>query len=279
MGIVGKFAPKYITAMSSGQALGGIFTALTEVCSLWIGASPVLSGLVYFIIGDIVLLFSLIAYIILERATFFKYHMCEKSSESLNVDYSINTEVTFSQGSTISYTRIIQRIWHYGLSIFLVFFISLSVYPAVTVLVESQFKGSGHAWNDVYFVPVVTYLIFSSGDYIGRVLSGIVQWPRNNPWCVIVLSVARVIFIPALMFCNAQPRHHLPVYIHSDIYYILITIVFAISNGYLCNIAFILAPTVVDPQEREVASAMMGAFLGMGLTTGAALSLYMVKAL
>lgn len=68
MGIVGKFSPKYITAMSGGQALGGIFTALTEVCSLWIGASPILSGLIYFIIGDVVLLLSLIAYIILERA-------------------------------------------------------------------------------------------------------------------------------------------------------------------------------------------------------------------
>lgn len=68
MGIVGKFSPKYITAMSGGQALGGIFTALTEVCSLWIGASPIFSGLVYFIIGDIMLLLSLIAYIMLERA-------------------------------------------------------------------------------------------------------------------------------------------------------------------------------------------------------------------
>lgn len=68
MGIVGKFSPEYITAMSGGQALGGIFTALTEICSLWIGASPILSGLVYFIIGDIVLLLSLIAYILLERA-------------------------------------------------------------------------------------------------------------------------------------------------------------------------------------------------------------------
>lgn len=68
MGIVGKFSPKYITAMSGGQALGGIFTALAEVCSLWIGASPVLSGSVYFIIGDTMLLLSLIAYILLERA-------------------------------------------------------------------------------------------------------------------------------------------------------------------------------------------------------------------
>lgn len=31
---------------------------------------------------------------------------------------------------------------------------------------------------DIYFVPVVTYLIFSTGDYAGRVLSGIFQWVR-----------------------------------------------------------------------------------------------------
>lgn len=53
--------------MSAGQALGGIFAALTEILSLWIGASPLISGLLYFIIGDCVLLLSLIAYIILER--------------------------------------------------------------------------------------------------------------------------------------------------------------------------------------------------------------------
>lgn len=68
MGIVGRFSPKYITAMSSGQALGGIITATAEICSLWIGASPILSGLVYFIIGDVILFLSLIAYIILEKA-------------------------------------------------------------------------------------------------------------------------------------------------------------------------------------------------------------------
>ena len=52
----------------------------------------------------------------------------------------------------------------------------------------------------------------------------------------------RVIFVPAFIFCNAQPRHHLSVYIHNDLYYILMTVAFAISNGYLCNLSFILTP-------------------------------------
>jgi len=72
--------------------------------------------------------------------------MIEKVSE-LDSDYSINREVSFSTSPSVSYTRIIKRIWHYGISIFLIFFISLAVYPAVTVLVESEYKGKGHAWN------------------------------------------------------------------------------------------------------------------------------------
>jgi len=71
----------------------------------------------------------------------------KKVPDRMEADYSINSEVSFSTESSVSYTRIIRRIWHYGISIFLVFFISLAVYPAVTVLVESQYKGNGHAWN------------------------------------------------------------------------------------------------------------------------------------
>lgn len=39
---------------------------------------------------------------------------------------------------------------------------------------------------DIYFVPVVTYLIFSTGDYAGRVLSGIFQWVRI---CVLICKI------------------------------------------------------------------------------------------
>jgi len=29
---------------------------------------------------------------------------------------------------------------------------------------------------DMYFVPVVGYLIFSTCDYVGRILAGLLQW-------------------------------------------------------------------------------------------------------
>lgn len=279
MGIAGRFSSKYITATMAGQALGGVFTALAQIGSLWIGASPVFSGLLYFIIGDVMIFLSLTAYIILEKTAFFKHYMLDKLPDRSEPNFLVDGEVRFSQEHTISYMHIFKKTWHCGISMFLVFVATLTVYPAVTVLVESQDKGRGYAWNDIYFVPVVTYLIFSLSDYVGRIVAGIFEWPRNKPWQLIFLCTLRILFIPIIMVCNAQPRHHLPVYIHADIYYILISIIFAISNGYICNTVLIIVPRLVNAQEKEIASTMMGAFLGLGLAVGSTLSLFMVKIL
>lgn len=61
-----------------------------------------------------------------------------------------------------------------------VFVVTLCVYPSVTVLVSSESRGNGHPWNDVYFVPVTNYLIFNSGDYLGRILAGMLEWVICN---------------------------------------------------------------------------------------------------
>lgn len=49
-------------------------------------------------------------------------------------------------------TVIAKKIWVYAFSIFAVFAISMSVYPAVTVLVESHPSTTGTDWNSKYFV-------------------------------------------------------------------------------------------------------------------------------
>nr|CAD7196742.1 unnamed protein product [Timema douglasi] len=278
-GLVGKFSPRYITAVVSGQALGGIFAALAEIVSLCLGASPTTSAFVYFMVANAMLLMALTAYLILARAVFFRYHLLEKcEADTLHYEPGV-IQASSSSLTTrnISYTRILAKMWPYGLSVWMTFFITLAMYPALTVLVNSTAQGSKKPWNDIYFVPVVGYLIFSTCDYLGRILAGLLQWPRNKGWLVILLAVCRVVFVPLLMLCNARPRHHMPVLIDSDLYYILIIVVFALSNGYLANITLICVPRVVDVADQEIASSMMAAFLGMGLACGSAVSLVLVK--
>lgn len=184
-----------------------------------------------------------------------------------------------NQKSEADFQRVFKRIWKYGLVEFCVFSVTLSIYPAVTVLITSTGKGNGHLWNDVYFVTVVNYLIFNSGDYLGRILAGLIEWPKNRPNLLLVMALLRAAWIPLFMLCNAQPRDSLPVMIHSDVVYILLMIVFAISNGYLANLGLICAPKQVREHERERASGAMAAFLGIGLAFGSAFSLILVKLL
>lgn len=140
-GIMSKFAPRYITATVGGQALGGIFAALSQIVALAIGASSTHSAFVYFMIGNITLLVSLIMYIIVSKTVFFKYHISDRMGIAQNeFDIEIKPRI-------VSHKIIIKKIMSYGISVFLVFSISLSIYPGVTVLIESENKASGKSWN------------------------------------------------------------------------------------------------------------------------------------
>lgn len=270
-GIIGKFCPKYITAVIGGQALGGMFAAVAQIIALSIGASSVHSAFVYFMVGNIMIIISLFAYIVLSKTIYFKFHISDKMGVNLN---EFQNELV--RPRIVSYKAIYKKIWPYGMSAFLVFAITLCIYPGVTVLIESEGKGHGFKWNDVYFVPVVGYLIFSCGDYLGRLLAGIFQWPRKG--CLLLtFNVMRIVFVPLLLFCNAQPRGHLPVIFDRDYYYILIIILFALTNGYLANLSVMCAPRVVEQHEKETASSMMAVFIGVGLTVGSAISLIFVR--
>ena len=52
--------------------------------------------------------------------------------------------------------------------------IVLSVYPVVQIYVTSVHSPS--TWADVYFQPVITFLLFNIFDVIGRETPKLIQW-------------------------------------------------------------------------------------------------------
>ncbi|XP_041988324.1 equilibrative nucleoside transporter 3 [Aricia agestis] len=266
VGIASKFSEEYMTAVISGQSLGGIIAAIAQVISLAFKISPLHSALIYFCIADFVVIASLLSYMLLYRIDFFTHHVFRGSGLAVNRhrDASIKT--------------ILRKIWVYAFSIFAVFGISMAVYPAVTVLVESHPSTAGTDWNNIFFVPVVNYLIFNCGDYAGRLISGFLLRPKNQ-YIIAAASILRVIGVPMLMVCNAQPRSHLPVIFPYDYEYIAIMVVFAITNGYLCNIVMINSTQIVEVHEKEKASSVIATMLSVGLTVGAAVGMLLVRLL
>ena len=140
-----------------------------------------------------------------------------------------------SPASSSSYRESVATAWKYLLSVFLIFLSSLTVFPSVTVLVESQYKGSGDAWANIYFTPVTCFLFFNTGDYLGRILASVIKLPgRDNTGQNLTLAFCSLrlckshfscraphvvvsVFIPLFMFCRASPQSRkLPILFDTD---------------------------------------------------------------
>ncbi|CAG9861538.1 unnamed protein product [Phyllotreta striolata] len=271
-GIVGKFSPTYITAVVGGQSLGGIFAALTQIAALAIGASSTHSALVYFIIGNLTIVLAIVSFVYLAKSAFFNFYVRDQHVVS-------NIQSTESiQLQAVSYKLVFKKIWAYCVCVFITFFITISLFPGVMVLIESEGKGQGSRWSDTYFVPTITYLLFNFGDYIGRLVACKVIKPKSIT-LITIFTLTRIIFIPLILLCNCHPRHHLAVVFDKDYYYVIICFIFAFTNGYLMNLTSILTPRIVDHHEKEIASLITVVFVASGAAVGSSISLFIIRLL
>ncbi|XKL64840.1 hypothetical protein PGB90_004926 [Kerria lacca] len=278
-GILMKFPLSYISAFSSGQSLAGILAAVALIFtsaenSFFENSSPIISTFSYFLIADILILISIFGYLTIRRTEFYKFHINEvKNNYCGSIQYErLGVESTILP-SSIKYTVI----WIPCIGLFLCYFVTTCVYPAVAVLVSSVNIELPSQYNEIFFVPVVTFLLYCICEYLGRIFAGYIQKPSNISF--IFLGLLRIVFIPLIMFCNAEPRHHLPVLINSDLLYIVIIIGLALSNGYLTNLTFIITPKFVALYEQETASTMLIIWLSVALSFGSLLSFSFVNLL
>ncbi|KAG7465245.1 hypothetical protein MATL_G00174280 [Megalops atlanticus] len=164
--------------------------------------------------------------------------------------------------------QVFKKIWVMAFCITFVFIVTLSVFPAVTVDVKSEFSGK---W-ELYFIPVCCFLNFNMMDWLSRTVTSVVRWPAKESALFPVLVVSRVVFIPLLMLCNVQNRSHLPVLFSHDAAFTLIMLLFSFSSGYCVCLTMSYAPLLVEPKDAETAGALMTFFLALGLSLGAGLS-------
>ena len=148
-GIVGKFSPTYITAVLSGQALGGVFAAIIEILSITFNTSPITGALVYFIIGDLLLILCILLCWILTRSVFFKYHLTTKIQHGNGSD-SFASYSNICQ-SFIDQKLILRKVAAYGLASMINTVVTFSVYPGATVLIQPMSGDKPSTWNSNYF--------------------------------------------------------------------------------------------------------------------------------
>ncbi|GAA5892877.1 nucleoside transmembrane transporter FUN26 [Sporobolomyces salmoneus] len=182
-----------------------------------------------------------------------------------------------SEDTPAASLRVVERkVRKLGIAMFLVFGVTLSVFPSITSSILSVKTGHPDAkliQQPELFVPL-GFAVFAAGDWFGRVLP---QWEKlawTNWKGLMACSVARFAFIPLFLMCNQQAGGGQHTMIKSDIAYVVIMFLFSSSNGYISTL--IMLASVVEPSleadEVDIAATCLAFYLTAGLAGGSLIS-------
>ncbi|XP_072912355.1 equilibrative nucleoside transporter 1-like [Hemitrygon akajei] len=298
-GLVSLLPASYTTPIMSGQGLAGTFAALAMICAIASGAEQSDIAFGYFSTAFVVVLLALLCYHALPHLEFSRYHFKRKSEEWRKAQQEegfskmdlIKQDPTYTnerrssanlmethiveQDGELSIINILRKIWPTALQVWLVFTVTIGVFPSVTVDARSSVSADG-LWG-VYFIPISCFLAFNVFDWLGRSLTAVCMWPRKDSKWLPAFIISRLVFVPLFMLCNVHPRKLTVVFTH-DAWYICFMVVFAFSNGYLASLCMCYGPQNASAKEAETAGAIMSFFLSLGLASGACLS-FLIRSL
>ncbi|KAM8852601.1 equilibrative nucleoside transporter 3 isoform 1-T2 [Synchiropus picturatus] len=272
-GISGHFPMRISQALISGQAMGGTLTAVASIIDLAAAEDVTDSALAYFLTADVLILLCIIAYMLLPKLAYSRHYMMAASSSSA----ARMNEQGSAVRSVPPLKPILRKTWVLGLSVFYVFCISITVFPAVSSGIQSVHKDSGSLLTSTYFVPLTSFLVYNFADFCGRQATAWLQVPGPTSRVLPALVLCRTILVPLIMFCNFQPRDHLhTVFFRHDAFPVVFNCLLGLTNGYLGTLPMIYGPKVVPRELAEATGVVMSFFLTLGLAVGSALSVLIV---
>lgn len=193
---------------------------------------------------------------------------------ALNVD-PLETPIMESSEEESNETA---AVWHKvrdpAFCIFAVFFVTLALFPGWLSELRSVHRCHWRARlvNDLY--TPFAFVVFNMGDLLGRLLSASLPLKRIQGLSrkLVTGSLLRLLFFPLLLLCVGGDENRFAV--PSDMYSLLVQLLFAMSNGVLVTTAFVHAPRLVPavPHVQERSSELLTFCLAIGLLSGSMLS-------
>jgi equilibrative nucleoside transporter 1/2/3 len=315
--LASNFPPIYTQAVMSGQGLAGTAVAVSQILTLVAAdeeasSDAYFSAFLYFLIATMVIAVCLVGAGLLRSLDTYKYHVQMstrfiKSEEEEPImassQDSTAASTAFIQDTSLSHWQVFLRLLPLASSVFLVFCVTLTLFPSILALIEPVDSGDRRTNKDRLFIAIA-FLVFSLGDWLGKSLPGFPKLPLpirlfgrapdgrrkylnystiTSTTAILVLSVLRLIFIPLFLFSNVVlhdasgmrlPRNdQLPYVFASNEIYILFLVIFSASNGWLGSLAMMQGPSrVSNAQDKEVAGTMMVFCLTTGLAVGSMIS-------
>lgn len=150
-------------------------------------------------------------------------------------------------------------------SIIFTFMVTLS-FPIFAELVESNSSVSQA------IVPIA-FVVWNGGDLLGRSICAREKYVIKGSRNLVTYALLRFMFIPAFFLCNIKGRGAV---IPSDIFYLLLQLLFGITSGHLSSSSMMSPGAYVDKSELSAAGGYMTLCLTIGLAMGAISSFILV---
>lgn len=262
-GLAARLPFRYTGAVVLGSNLSGTIVALINVLCISISPNPRTAAIYYFITALFMLLACFDTYFALPLNRFYRYH-----------EHLYQKSIAENQKSVIyviSYWNIFKKCFPQLLNIFLIFAVTLSVFPAVLSDIDRVY--SSFFISKEYFISLTCFLTFNACAVLGNMMPSYFTWP--SPQRLFVPVVARLLFIPFFLLCNYRPsgvERLWPVLFHWDGLYWFGAVLFALSGGYTASLALMYCPRSVEAEFASVAGMMGASAIGTGILAGIAFS-------
>lgn len=202
----------------------------------------------------------------------------------INEDQSPLHDEEVVQDTYVPFSVLWKKLKLIVISIFLTFSITLA-FPVFASTVESTHTQSNHKFfHKSIYIPFI-YLVWNLGDLLARIWCGAPNSKLliTSPKVLAMYSVCRLMFIPLFLTCNIHPYTALnrsSAIINSDLWYIMLQLLFGISNGQLSTSCFMIVGEYCDSDdEKEAAGGFTTVFLSIGLAVGSVMSYLLVLAI
>ena len=287
-------------AVMSGQGISGTIVSLSQIISLVVGSEGEdnsekaieTSAIIYFVILDVIVIISIFCYFLFTKLPVVHYYTkldehqqnikeedSDLSNQNKMVEEEENLEIEESERDSKQENhlwRLCKQLWNPALSIFLIMFVTLALFPSFTSSIESvQVNPKSRLFRDL-FIPFA-FLLFNVGDLIGRIIA--YKWKLPSRF-LLPLCVLRILFFFFFLCSNVVLRDvngnvietYTPVLFGNDYLYWVFQLIFAISNGYLISMALTFGPSFVEKKDQGRAGGILVMFIGFGLFTGSMFS-------
>jgi len=270
-GLAADLPMRYSNAVVLGSNVSGTLVSLINMLTMSMSADKRISAIYYFVSALFVLLVCFDSYFMLPFCKFFRFHHDRAHANRLAEAALQKKEMGGVSSFLHVYIRVIKEAGVQMFNIFFVFFVTLTIFPAIQADVRPVDKDfwmpADDATNSNYFRAVTCFLFFNFFAMVGSLISHWIQFPGPRfVWMPILL---RGFMIPYFMFCNYRPdKRVLPVYITNDYAYIFMGILMALTSGYFSSLVMMYAPRVVAKDKARVAAMMATFFLILGIVAG-----------